>query len=68
MSADIVTSIGPYPPSRPKDPRTFIWSRCRGCGWGATHPEESRSMEHCIAVAEHRCDDVVQLDLFGGAA
>lgn len=64
----IRTHVGPYPPARPKDSRTFIWSRCWECGWTVAHLEESQSMQHTIEVGEHVCPDAVQLDLFGGAA
>lgn len=67
--SNVRTHIGPYPPSKPKgggsgDHRTYIWSRCWDCGWLAEHLEETQSMAHTIAVAEHRCPQVVQLDLF----
>ena len=64
---DVRTYIGPYPPTKPKDTRTFIWSRCDSCGWLAVHLEESQSMQHTIVVSEHRCEESVQLDLFGAA-
>ena len=66
--SQIRTHVGPRPPSRPNDQRTFIWSRCWDCGWLAEHLEESQSMQHTIETAEHRCPESVQLDLFGGAA
>ena len=66
--SQIRTHVGPRPPSRPNDQRTFIWSCCWDCGWLAEHLEESQSMQHTIETAEHRCPESVQLDLFGGAA
>lgn len=63
----IRTHVGPRPPTKPTDTRTFVWSRCHDCGWLAVHIEE-HSMAHTIDVAEHVCPDVVQLELFGGAA
>ncbi|MER7195769.1 hypothetical protein [Streptomyces flaveolus] len=52
----IHTSIGPYPPSRPNDTRTFIWSRCTRCGWYACFLEDQQAMEHTMAVQEHARD------------
>lgn len=62
--SNVRTHIGPRPPTRPSDVRTWIWSRCWECGWLAEHLEESQSMQHSIEVAEHRCAQTVQLDLF----
>jgi len=71
--SDIRTQVGPYPPHRPKgskpyDGETYVWSRCAECGWYAAHVEERDLMQHCIEVAEHRCADAVQLELFGALA
>jgi hypothetical protein len=46
--------IGPYPPGRPTDPRTFIWSVCPGCGITiGPHIEDRDSMLHTIETSEH---------------
>lgn len=52
----ILTKIGPYPPSRPKDSRTHIWSWCRLCGWYACHLEERGSMENYCQTQDHKRD------------
>lgn len=52
----IPTWTGPYPPSRPKDTRTFIWSRCTRCGWYACFLEDQQAMEHTMAVQDHAQD------------
>lgn len=52
----IHTGMGPYPPSRPQDPRTFIWSRCTRCGWYACFLEDQQAMEHTMAVQDHARD------------
>jgi hypothetical protein len=57
--SDIRTWIGPRPPSRPHDCRTFIWSRCSRCTWYACHLEDSRSMQHTIEVFDHARSDCV---------
>ncbi|MFD8900551.1 hypothetical protein [Streptomyces ardesiacus] len=52
----IRTWLGPRPPSRPKDNRTFIWSRCTNCHWYACHLEDQQAMEHTMAVRDHARD------------
>lgn len=62
----IRTYIGPYPPSRPTDTRTHIWSICDRCGWYCCHLEDRAAMQHTIEYFEHKregCDAT----LFGAA-
>ncbi|GAA4627001.1 hypothetical protein GCM10023196_037510 [Actinoallomurus vinaceus] len=66
-TSHIKTWIGPYPPSRPKDTATFIWSVCQRCRWYACHREDRQSMEHTIQVWDHArtsCEDGGQRSLF----
>ncbi|WP_327411212.1 hypothetical protein OG458_42315 (plasmid) [Streptomyces sp. NBC_01281] len=67
----IRTWMGPRPPSRPKDTRTFIWSRCTRCGWYACFLEDRQAMEHTMAVQDHARDACAphgQLPLTAGEA
>ncbi|WP_331726054.1 hypothetical protein [Streptomyces sp. NBC_00470] len=61
-TSHIRTSIGPRPPSRPRDVRTFMWSRCTLCGWYACHPEDQQAMEHTMRVTEHAQDGCATQD------
>ncbi|MGY3056135.1 hypothetical protein ACVWZD_000379 [Streptomyces sp. TE3672] len=68
-TSNIRTSIGPYPPSRLKDPDTYIWSTCTLCGWYVCHNEYRNSMQHTIEVNDHArsaCAERGQLSLFSG--
>jgi hypothetical protein len=60
----IRTHLGPNPPHNPASVELWLWSRCWTCGWYVAHIEERNAMEHTIEVSEHRCAEVVQLDLF----
>jgi hypothetical protein len=65
--SNIRTYVGPYPPSRRKDYRTFIWSTCTVCGWYACHLEDQQSMQHTIETFDHArsgCAEQGQLSLF----
>ncbi|MFF8478693.1 hypothetical protein [Streptomyces sp. NPDC015414] len=62
----IRTWMGPDPPSRPNDPRTFIWFRCTRCDWYACFLEDQQAMEHTVAVQDHAhdaCETYGQLPL-----
>ncbi|MER5888042.1 hypothetical protein ABT160_29845 [Streptomyces sp. NPDC001941] len=52
----IPTRLGPRPPSRPHDTRTYIWSTCTRCGWYACFLEDQQAMEHTLAIQEHARD------------
>ncbi|WP_431959391.1 hypothetical protein [Actinacidiphila sp. bgisy160] len=47
------TYIGPYPPARPKDTRTWIWSKCDRCPWTVCYLEDRNSMRYTIEFWEH---------------
>lgn len=55
-TSHIRTWLGPRPPSRPKDNRTFIWSQCTRCDWYACFLEDQQAMEHTMTVADHARD------------
>ncbi|MFE8941179.1 hypothetical protein ACFYNX_27355 [Streptomyces sp. NPDC007872] len=55
-TSHIRTWLGPRPPSRPTDARTFIWSTCTRCGWYVCFLEDQQAMEHTMAVKEHARD------------
>ncbi|MEU2057136.1 hypothetical protein [Streptomyces bungoensis] len=68
-TSHVRTWMGPYPPSRPRDPRTFIWSQCTRCDWYACFLEDQQAMEHTMAVQEHArdaCETDGQLALLTG--
>lgn len=52
-ASHIRTYIGPRPPARPTDVRTFIWSLCTRCPWTICYLEDRHAMRHTIEMFDH---------------